>query len=387
MVVTYAMPKVLFDETGRESPLAWASASAMVLSALAGPFLGALADATRSTKRQVVLWSALCCACTVGLWLVPAGRVGWLLALFTLAFFAYNVAISLYDAFLPEICTAPRMGLVSGIGVGVGYLGALLGYPVAMAMQERRGFDAIFLAAGVLMFLFALPMFLLVRERETAERRRFTPRLGAAEFAQAARTIRSLAGRASLLLFLLANLLAVDSLNAMIQWVAQFFRNAWRAGEEEVLALLVGLSISAFVMGIAAGRVADRVGAERVLLAAVASLLSVAVVDAFVPHRGIAIGVTVLGGGLGAAGVWLSGRRILVDRVPRERLGEYMGILGVTRKASVFGTVLLASLADAVSWRAAIASLAVPLLAAGVLLVLSGRALARERAVAAGAAA
>jgi hypothetical protein len=62
---------------------------------------------------------------------------------------------------------------------------------------------------------------------------------------------------------------------------------------------------------------------------------------------------------------------MLVDLAPPERLGEFMGILGVTRKASVFGTVLLGTLADARGWRFAILALVAPLLVGTALLVAS----------------
>ena len=390
MVVTLAMPKVLGEATGRQMPMALASAAALLLSAFAGPFLGALADVTGSTKLQVVVWSLVCCACSAALAFVPEGNPFLLAAIFTLAYAAYNVAISLYDAFLPEVASPGRMGFVSGIGVGVGYLGALLGFPVAGWMKDRFAYEWIFAAAGGLMLLFSVPFVLFVRERRTVRTERFTLRLGMEEFRQAHRTIRSLPKRPALLLFLLGNLLAVDSLNAMIQWVGQFFRKAWNAEENTVIALLTGLSLSAFLLGVVAGKASDRLGAGRVLFAAVASLAAVALVDMAVPNRDIALWTTILAGGLGASGIWLASRRILVDLVPVERLGEYMGILGITRKASIFGTITLASLADAFSdalgdslgWRLAVGFLALPLAGAFLCLEGSRRAALRERSAA-----
>jgi MFS transporter, UMF1 family len=358
--------------------MGWAMAASMVLSAFVGPFLGALADAMGRTKAQVLLWSAVCCAGAVGLSLVPPGHPWWLVGIFCLANVAYNTGISLYDAFLPDLASPSRMGFVSGIGVGVGYLGALIGYPVALAVTKGHGDRSAFAVGGLLMALFTIPFALYVRERTTGARRRFTPALGLAEFRQAHATIRALPRQPVLFLFLLGNLLAVDSLNSMIQWAAQFFRDAdtFAASEDQVTLLLVGLALSGTIAGIVAGRVCDAVGAHRVLLAAMVSLAVVAVVDFASRNQALSTAATVLLGGFGAAGVWLAGRRMLVDLAPADRLAEYMGILGVTRKASVFGTVLLGSLADSHGWRVAILALAVPL-AAGTWCVAA--ALARRR--------
>ena len=380
LVVTQYLPKVLKEETGHDRPMAWAMAGSMIVAAVLGPFLGAVADATGRTKAQVLLWSGICCACGVALALVPPGHPGWLLVFFALSNIAYNVGISLYDAFLPDLCSPGRLGFVSGVGVGVGYLGALVGYPIALVVTSQHGDRSAFAVAGVLMAVFTIPFAVWVRERG-GPRRPFTVELGIAEFGHATQTVRSLPSRPVLLLFLAGNLLAVDSLNSMIQWAAQFFRDpaAFAAPESEVTWLLIGLSLAGTIAGFVAGRACDAVGPARVMLSAVLALAAVATVDSVTADRRLAIWVTVIGGGYGAAGVWLAGRRVLVDLAPPDRLAEHMGLLGVTRKASVFGTVVLATLADSRDWRYAILALVVPLLAGAILLSLAARLHARRR--------
>ena len=371
LVVTQYLPKVLKAETGQDKVLGWATAASMILAAFLGPFLGALADATGRTKGQVLLWSAVCCAAGASLAFVPPGHAWWLVSLFVVANVAYNVAISLYDAFLPDLCSPGRMGFVSGIGVGVGYLGALLGYPVALWVSARHGDRSAFAVAGVLMAIFSIPFALFVRERTGGARRPFTPALGLREFRETHATILSLPRQPVLLLFLLANFLAADSLNSMIQWAGQFFRDAktFAAPESEVTWLLMGLALSGVVAGVLAGRACDAIGASWILGAAMVALAVVAAVDSFSPSRHFAMATTVLLGGFGAAGIWLAGRRMLVDLAPPERLGEFMGLLGVTRKASVIGTVLLSTLADSRGWRFAILALVAPLLLGTGLLI------------------
>jgi UMF1 family MFS transporter len=375
LVVTQYLPAVLKAETGHDRPMAWAGAASLVLSAVLGPFLGAVADATGRTKAQVLLWTSVCCAGGISLGAVPPGHPWILIGIFVVANVAYNVSISLYDAFLPDLCSPGRMGFVSGVGVGIGYLGALLGYPLALAVTDRWGPRAAFVLAGSLMAAFSIPFFLLVRERSASARRKFTMALGFAELKAAHATIRGLPRNPVLLLFLAGNLLAVDSLNSMIQWAAQFFRapEAFAAQERQVTWLLIGLAASGTVAGFAAGRLCDRIGAARILMAAVLSLAVVATVDSLSADVHFAMGVTMVGGGFGAAGIWLAGRRMLVDLAPPDRIGEYMGLLGITRKASVFGTILLATLADSRGWRFAILALVVPLLLGAAALAASVR--------------
>jgi UMF1 family MFS transporter len=367
LVVTAYAPKVLRAATGSELAMGLAGAGSLLLAALVGPFMGALADATGRAKSLLLAWSAVCCIGAAGLALVPLEAPGLFLAVFVLSNLAYNTALSLYDAFLPDIASPHRMGYVSGVGVGVGYAGALVAFPAGYLATEAFGDRAGFLVAGLLMAVFTIPFAVAIRERRSGAEERFTLALGTREFRVAWATIRSLPGRPALALFLAGNFLAVDSLNAMIQWVGQFARFEWGLDEKGVMGLLVGISVSGIAFGFVLGRVADLFGARAVLLAAVGALGVVSLVDALAPDsaRGVAVGVTVFGGGVGAAGTWLAGRRMLVDMAPPERLGEYMGLLGLTRKASVIGTVTLGWIASEHSWRLAIAALAVPLLLGG----------------------
>ena len=84
------------------------------------------------------------------------------LALFIVANFAYQAALIYYDATLKTVSRPETRGRLSGIGVGVGYCRDDLCRAVPPRLR-RAGRDR-FLVAAVLFGLFAIPIFLFVRE-------------------------------------------------------------------------------------------------------------------------------------------------------------------------------------------------------------------------------
>lgn len=96
----------------------------MLCVALAAPFLGNLAD-KKGQKPFLFLFTATCLASTALLaWPRQAGPA---LIVFALANFSFQVSLVFYNALLPVVSTDSNRGRVSGLGVALGYAGAILG--------------------------------------------------------------------------------------------------------------------------------------------------------------------------------------------------------------------------------------------------------------------
>ena len=100
--------------------------------------------------------------------------------------------------------------------------------------------------------------------------------------------------------------------------------------------------------------------------------------EVFGPDRSVAAGTTApmgraveVDGGLRLSGIWTAGRTLLIELSPREKVGEYFGLYGITTKLSVIGSAVVGVLQDVVSkqtgsdltgWKVAIGAQAGPLL-------------------------
>src|SRR4029453_10234180 len=82
--------------------------------------------------------------------------------LFIVANFAYQAALIYYDSTLKTVSRPETRGRLSGIGVGVGYGGTIFAGLFMLALGV--GVDDRFLVAAILFALFAVPIFLFVKE-------------------------------------------------------------------------------------------------------------------------------------------------------------------------------------------------------------------------------
>jgi len=69
-------------------------------------------------------------------------------------------------------------------------------------------------------------------------------------------------------------------------------------------------------------------------------------------------------GGLGLAGIWTVGRKLLVQLVPRELVARFFGLYGITNKVSVVGSTVCGVMISLYGPRLAILSQILPLLIA-----------------------
>ncbi len=310
------------------------------LNALVSPILGALSDQGGRRMPFLLLFTALCIGSTFFIADVPP-IVG--IALFVVANFAYQAALIYYDATLKTVSYPETRGRLSGIGTAIGYCGTivvgllilLLGVPV----EDR------FRLAAVLYLVFAVPMFLVVRE----PRARDEPPLRAADivasFGQLRASIEHARAVPGLGRFLLGRFFYSDAVNTVIVVMSVVTVEALGVSPAVANGILLGLTIVAIAMSFVWGLLVDRMGPKRTLLIVLASWAVGLVIG------GIAIGLgsgglppflvagAILGSGLG--GVTVADRVLMVRLSPPDRIGEFFGLYGLVGKGSqVIGTLL-----------------------------------------------
>ena len=88
------------------------------------------------------------------------------LVFFVIANYFYQAGLIFYDSTLATISTPGNKGRIGGIGIGVGYVGALVGILSALYITETLGFayPAVFQLTAALFLIFALPCFIFVKE-------------------------------------------------------------------------------------------------------------------------------------------------------------------------------------------------------------------------------
>ncbi|MEX2278645.1 MAG: MFS transporter, partial [Acidimicrobiia bacterium] len=290
------VPDWLTSQNLADSTLALTHSTAGVCVIFLAPWIGSRSDATGRRLPALVVTTVIAVVATAGLtW----GPVPITFLLLGVALVAVNTGSVVYDALLPVVASADRQGRVSGLGVGVGYIGSFIGVGLGALTMDvldvGYGFTFVALAAGFM--LSAIPTFVLVREPAVAADS-VPPPLTTVITGLAA-SWRKARSHPDVVRFLISRFLYTDAINTLIGGFLTIFAISElgldRQGSQNLL--LVAIT-TAVVGGVAGGRVVEAVGSVRTLRGAL--LIWVAAI-----LLGVFASVTSrpeLAGGIGAMG-------------------------------------------------------------------------------------
>jgi UMF1 family MFS transporter len=365
---------VVNDRNGTDAHFTLAVSVSMLLMFLAAPVLGALSDQAPRRKPFLVVATLVCVAFTA---LLGSGGMWLSLALFVVANFAYQAGLLFYDTLLPSVATRENRGRISGLGVGVGYVGSILAILTALAILAVGGTEArvwVFRATAALFLLFAIPLFRNVRERERPVRGPIDGGAVRAAVRTAIGALRSLRQHHDLRRFLLAHVLYADAANTAIAVLGIYATNEIGFSDAQAQLVLLAGIVGAIGGGLTIGRVVDRVGPRDTLMAVLAvwlvSLTAIAAI-AWLDLPNAAFWPVAVAVGFALGGLWSADRPLMLQLTPAGRLGEYYGLYAmVGRFAAMLGPLLWAVVVDGLGWGrpVAVAGLAVFIAVAMVLL-------------------
>jgi UMF1 family MFS transporter len=328
-----------FGERDGNFILSVAVVASVGLNALVSPILGALSDRGGRRLPYLFAFTALC--------IVPTAFIGASspvlgVALFVIANFGYQAALIYYDATLKTVGKPGTRGRLSGIGVGIGYLGTIFAGLVMLIFGVSV--DDRFLVAALLFAAFAIPIFVFVRESGTVGRVTMNDVFGS--LAQCVTTVRHAREVPGLLRFLVARFFYSDAVNTIIVVMSVVTTKAMGMTDSQALMVLLGLTVVAIFASFGWGRLVDRLGPRRTLMIVLTSWAVGLVLGGISLGIGGAIGIVlfliagaILGSGLG--GVQVADRVLMVRLSPPERVGEFFGLYGLVGKGSqVIGQLL-----------------------------------------------
>lgn len=341
---------------GTDASYGFANSISMAVIFIASPLLGALTDQAQRRMPFLVVSTLLCIGFT--LLLGQGGLVGSLV-LFALANIAYQAGVQFYDALLPEVSTEENRGWIGGVGVGVGYLGSVLGITVGslllagvnalpQAAQTAR-YTTLFQITGALFLIFALPCFFFVRERPKPGRRFTSAAVGAA-LRQVGATLRSTGRYPGLARFLVGRVFYTDAVNTVIAFMGIYVTNEVGFSESESSLVLLVAIVFAIIGGFLWGKVVDRIGPKRTLDMVLGLWVVIFVwtaVVGFLKLPGALFWPVPCLAGIALGGTWTADRPYMLRLTPPARVGEFYGLYGmVGRFAAIIGPFLWGLVVD-----------------------------------------
>jgi UMF1 family MFS transporter len=328
------------------------TAISMSIIFVSSPLLGAMTDRARRRMPFLVVSTVICVFFTALL-----ARAGFYLTslFFVIANVAYQAGLQFYDAMLPEVSHEGNRGKISGIGVGVGYLGSYIA--IGMGMDFAFGSDDkpfLFLMIAITFLLFALPCFIFVKERGNPHPREvFSLRMLRESTGETIRTIRSGREYPGLVRFLVGRIFYTDPINTVISIMMLYTINVAEhtglthdQGEETGKLIMMTAITFAVIGGFVWGWLVDRWGPKRTLNYVLYLWVGVFVLAAAIGIFGLPLAtlyVVACAAGVALGGVWAADRPYMLRLTPPDRIGEFYGLYGmVGRFSAITGPLLWA---------------------------------------------
>jgi UMF1 family MFS transporter len=317
------------------------AALAALLVGIFSPLMGRISD--RGGNRMTwLLWSTVL---SVGaLFLMGIFPVlGLAVALFVVANSAYQAALMFYDALLPSVSNPKNWGKVSGLGVGLGYLGGIVGFllvPLITGLIFGKGADGeivnsnTFLVTAVMYGVLSVPCLVFVREKKYTRKPDPARLTWANSLSQTWQTLKQARQYPGLFIFLVSNFFYSDAVNTVIVAMGIYSTQVIGFSSGERNNFLAFSTIFAVVGSFGFGYLTDRIGPKKSLTIALILWIGVFLFAIAAPPATLFFFIGGPLAGIALGSVWVTARTLMIELTPPERLGEFMGIYNLTGKFS-----------------------------------------------------
>ena len=314
--------------------------------AICSPVLGALADRGGYRKAFVLVFTLICVVATTALYGVLPGQVLAALVLVVIANIAFEFASVFYNAFLSDIAPPERIGRVSGLGWGLGYIGGLLALGVALVTLVQPetpwfGFSrdagenirATNLLVAAWFLVFSVPLMIWVKEDRSQVSKAGQILVDTAK--QLTGTFDAIRRYRQIVRFLIARLIFNDGLVTIFAFGGIYAAETFGFSLEEVLIFGIVLNVAAGSGALLMGHLDDWIGGKRTVVLSLIGLIVATLLAVFATTRlwfwvaGIIIGIFV--GPNQAASRSLMGRF-----VPPRFENEFFGFFAFSGKLTAF---------------------------------------------------
>ena len=328
----------------------WAQMTAItsLLIALLSVFAGRFADSKGLIKHALTISLLIGALSVMGLWYAEPSSdfILYALLLSALSIFMMEIGFVFYNALLVHLVPTEKMGRLSGIAWGIGYVGAVIALSLALAIfilpeQAPFGLDkaqaehvrATMIFAGLWAIIFYIPLFLFVKSPPA------TPQEGRylTQVKQAIQDARSIP---DMIRFLIARMAFNDGLVTLFALGGIFAAKVFGFTQTEILIFAIALNISAGLGAIGGGWADDRLGALPTIRYALIGLMICGTIAICAPSKEVFWAATVILG-LFVGPCQSASRSYVARRAPEDSKASLFGLYMLSGKATSFVGPLL----------------------------------------------
>jgi len=348
---------VTVDHGGEDILYSIALSGSMLAVAISAPVFGTISDQTGKRRFPLILLTIVSVLTTALIGEVEQLWVG--LLLFVIANYCYQSALVFYNSMLPSVARQSNVGMISGYGVALGYIGSIAGLSLVEPFVTDGGRSSAFLPTAILFLVFAIPCFLYVKDP--------SPKPFYVDIGQSFQTLKKTITDASdyhvLLKFFVVHFLILDVVNTIIAFMSVYAHKVIGFDGKQITSFLILSTVFAMLGSLIIGWLVKHKGtvfSYGLVLWIWLTALTLIVIS---PGETLFWAVGPLAG-VGMGGVWVTSRVIVVELSPPEKVGEFFGIYSLAGKmASIVGPLLWGSVVwifqdtQTLKYRAAVGSL------------------------------
>lgn len=337
------------DVTQSSYHLGMANSLASLIIALVSPFLGVIADQGGKKRAFLIFFTLTGSLSTACLSFVDQGQ--WQLAVlfFVIASLGFSGGITFNDAQINDICPPKDLNRISAMGYAMGYLGGGLLFTINVLMYLKPALFGIadgpqaikisFFMVAVWWIVFALPVFILVKDKETNSTNSY-PLLVRHSFSQILQTLRNLKSHKNIALFLLAYWFYIDGVGTIIRMAVDYGMSIGFEAGDLITALLLTQFVG-FPSAILFGKLGDRLGVKKTIFLCIGVYLLVSVYGYFMSSKTDFYLLAFIIG-LVQGGVQALSRSLYALLIPPTQSGEFFGFFNLLGKfAAVMGPLVM----------------------------------------------
>ena len=203
-------------------------------------------------------------------------RIYLALILFVITNFFYEGGLVFYNSLLPQVSTPQNIGRVSGFGVALGYVGAIVGLLLVKPFVEgsllglnipfvsQAGREKAFIPTAIFFLLFSLPIFFWVREKTETGMNRL--RIGVKQaFRKVWEALTHTKKYPGVLRFLIADYFFEDAIATVIIFMAVYAQIVMGMGDQVKIWFFIMSTTSAVAGSFLAGLFTDWIGPKKTL--------------------------------------------------------------------------------------------------------------------------
>jgi UMF1 family MFS transporter len=348
---------VVNDMGGNDSIYGYANVASMLLVIATAPMLGTMSD--QSGRRIPFLATTTCCCVFLTMWLGIGGLFPSLV-IFVGANYMFQSGLIFYDALLPTVAPEQDRGKIGSFGVGVGYLGSLIGATTGILLIDSIGHIGMFKVSALLFLLFSMPCFIFIKECGS-QQLGFRFRVIRGSITQLFKTLAKTQAYPGLSRFLFGRVFYADVVNTLIIFIGIYVTNELSFTDPELQLVLLVAIISSIIGAFLWGFIVDSIGPKKTLNLVLCLWMIVLGGLAAVPLLGLDSTILWFSAplaGIAMAGIWCADRPYLLRLVPPGRVGEFFGVYSIVgRFASIIGPLLWGMAVDTLGFGRPIAVL------------------------------